>query len=63
MKIGTHGILEMLIPNPDLELQSRDSKIRFWANLCRKSQRSSSWVKIRTHGKQLKPSLFWAKLG
>ena len=33
LKIGTHGILEMLIPNPDLDFWNSDPKIHFWANL------------------------------
>ena len=33
LKIGTHGILEVPIPNPGLELRNSDPKILFWANL------------------------------
>ena len=33
LKIGTHGILEVLIPNPDLDFWNSDPKIHFWANL------------------------------
>ena len=62
MKIGTHGILEMLIPNPNLELRNSDPRIWFWANLCRKSQSSPFWLKIGTNGKQLDHNLFWANL-
>ena len=62
MKIGTHGILEMLIPNPTLELRKSDPRIWFWANLCRKSQSSPFWLKIGTNGKQLDHNLFWANL-
>ena len=36
LKIGTHGILEVLIPNPDLEFLNSDPKINFWANLAEK---------------------------
>ena len=32
LKIYTHGILEVLIPNPDVELWNSDPKIHFWAN-------------------------------
>ena len=38
LKIGTHGILEMLIPNPALDFWNSDPKIHFWANLCPKIQ-------------------------
>ena len=38
LKIGTHSILRMLIPNPDLDFHL---KIHFWANLDPKSQRCS----------------------
>ena len=38
MKNGIHDILQMLFPNPHLELRKSDPKIRFPANLCRKSQ-------------------------
>ena len=33
LKIGTHGILEVLILNPDLDFWNSDPKIHFWANL------------------------------
>ena len=33
LKIGTHGILEVLIPNLDLDFWNSDPKIHFWANL------------------------------
>ena len=42
LKIGTHGILELLIPNPDLDFRNSDPKIHFWANLS-KSVLSESW--------------------
>ena len=38
LKIGTHGILEVLILNPDLDFWNSDPKIHFWANLGQKSQ-------------------------
>ena len=38
LKIGTHGILEVLIPNPGLDFWNSDPKIHFWANLCPKIQ-------------------------
>ena len=40
LKIGTHGILEVLIPNPDLDFWNSDPKIYFWANLGPKIERS-----------------------
>ena len=40
-KIGKHGILEVLIPNPDLDFWNSDPKIQFWANFGRKSQSCS----------------------
>ena len=49
MKIGTHGILEVLIPNPDLEFRNSDPKILFQANLGRKSQSFPFCLKIGTH--------------
>ena len=33
LKIGTHGILEVLIQNPDLDFWNSNPKIHFWANL------------------------------
>ena len=38
LKIGTHSVLEMLIPNPDLDFWNFDLKIHFWANEGGKSQ-------------------------
>ena len=49
-KHTTHSILEVLIPNPYLDFWNSDPKIHFWANLGRKRQRCSSFVKIGTHG-------------
>ena len=40
LKIGTCGILEVLILNPDLDFWNYDLKIHFWANLGPKIQ---SW--------------------
>ena len=48
-KIGKHGILEVLIPNPDLDFWNSDPKIQFWANFGRKSQSCSFCLKIGTH--------------
>ena len=66
LKIGTHGILEVLIPNPDLDFWNSDPKIHFWANLGRTSQSCPAWLKI---GKQcvstmliLIPTLFFSVL-
>ena len=50
LKIGTHGILEVLIPNPDLDFSNFDPKIHFWANLGPKSQSCPFCLKIGTHG-------------
>ena len=77
LKIGTHGILEMLIPNPDLDFSNSDSKIHFWANLGPKIQSFLFCLKIGTHSisRMLIPnqdldfwnfylkSHFWANLG
>ena len=40
---------EVLIRNPDLEFQNSDPKIRFLANLGRKSQSCPFYLKIGTH--------------
>ena len=50
LKIGTHGILEVLIPNPDLDFWNSDPKIHFWANLGPKIQSCPFCLKIGTHG-------------
>ena len=50
LKIGTHGILEVLIPKPGLNFWNSDPKINFWANLGRKSKKCSFYLKISTHG-------------
>ena len=50
LKIGTHSIPRMLIPNPDLYFWNFDSKINFWANLHSKSQGCPFSLKIGTHG-------------
>ena len=49
LKIGTHGILEVLIPNPDLDFWNSDPKIHFWANLGPKSQSCPFCLKIGAH--------------
>ena len=41
LKVGKHGILEMLIPNPYINFWSSDLKINFWANFGRKSKKMS----------------------
>ena len=46
LKIGTHSILEVLIPNPDLDFRNSDPKIHFWANLCPKIQSCLFCLKI-----------------
>ena len=50
LKIITHSISRMLIPNPDLDVWNFDLKIHFWANLDPKSQRCLFCLKIGTHG-------------
>ena len=50
LKISTHGILEVLIPNPDLDFWNSDPKIHFWANLGPKIQSCPFCLKIGTHG-------------
>ena len=45
-EIGIQGILEALIPNPDLDFLNSNLEIHFWANLGRKSQNvrmSENW--------------------
>ena len=49
LKIGSHGILEVLIPNPDLDFWNSNPKIYFWANLGPKSQTCPFCLKIGTH--------------
>ena len=49
LKIGTYGILELLIPNPDLDFWNSDPKIHFWANLGLKSESYLFCLKIGTH--------------
>ena len=50
LNTGSHGILEVLIPNPDLDFWNSDPKIHFWANLGPKSQSCPFCLKIGTHG-------------
>ena len=49
-KIGSHGILEVLISNLDLDFWNSDPKIQFWANLGPKKQSCLFCLKIGTHG-------------
>ena len=49
LKIGTHGILKVLIPNPGLDFWNSDPKINFWANLGPKIQSCLFWLKIGAH--------------
>ena len=46
LKTGTHGIMEVLIPNPDLDFWNFDPKTHFWANLGPKSQSCPFCLKI-----------------
>ena len=50
LKICTHGILGVLIPNLDLNFWNSDPKIHFWANLGQKLQSCPICLKIGTHG-------------
>ena len=50
LKIGTHSILEVLIPNPDLDFWNSNSKTHFYENLGRKSQSCLFCPKVITHG-------------
>ena len=49
LKIGTYGILEVLIPNPDLDFWNSDFKIYFWTNLDPKSKSCPFFLKIGTN--------------
>ena len=49
LKIGTHGILEVLIPNPDLEFWNSDTQVHFWANIGSKIQSCLFCLKIGSH--------------
>ena len=49
LKIGAHGILEALIPNPDLDFWNSNPKAHFWANLGLKIQSCPSCLKIGAH--------------
>ena len=48
-KIGSYGILEVLIPNRGLDIWNSDPKIHFCANLSQKSQSCPFCLKIDTH--------------
>ena len=50
VKIGLHGILEVLIPNLDLDFWNSNPNIHFWANLDPKRQSCLFCFKIGTHG-------------
>ena len=50
MKTLTHGILEALIPNSDLDFWNCDPKIYFGANLGRKTQSCLFYLTIGTNG-------------
>ena len=77
LKIGTHGILEELVWNPDLDFWNSDYKIHLWANLGPKIQSCPFCLKTGTHSisKMLIPNSdldfwnfdpkihFWANLG
>ena len=49
LKIGTHSISRMLIPNPDSNFWNFDLKIHFWENLGPKIQICPFCLKIGTH--------------
>ena len=40
VKIGSHGLFQVLIPNPDFDFWNSDPKIHFWAILGSRSQLS-----------------------
>ena len=77
LKIGTHGILEVLIPNLDLDFWNFEHKIHCWANLGPKIQNCPFCLKIGalSISRILIPNLdldfwnfnpkihFWANLG
>ena len=46
LKIGTHDILEVLIPNQHLDFWNSDPKIHFWANLDQKSESCPFCLKV-----------------
>ena len=50
LRIGTHGKLEALIPNPDIDIWNFDPKIHFWASFGPKTQSCQFCLKIGTHG-------------
>ena len=50
LKIGTHGIMEVLTPNLDLDFWNFDPKIHIWANLGTKIHSCPFCLKIGTHG-------------
>ena len=63
LKSSIHCILEMLIPNPDLDFWNSNSKIYFWTNLGPKIQSCLFCLKIGTNGMSrmliLIPALFY----
>ena len=64
LKIGTQGILEVLIPIADLDSWNSDPKIHFWANLGPKIQTCLFCLKIGANSisRMLIPNLdldFW----
>ena len=50
LKIGSHGILEVLILNPDLDFRNSDHKIHYGASLGPNRQSCPFCLKIGTHG-------------
>ena len=50
LKIGAHGILEVLITNPDIDFSNSNPKIHSWANLGPNIQSYLFCLKIGTHG-------------
>ena len=46
---GIHCLLDVLIPNPDLDFWNCNPKIHFWANLSPKIQSCSFCLKIGAH--------------
>ena len=49
LKIGTHSLSRMLIPNPGLDFWNSGPKIQFWANLGPKIQSCLFCLEISAH--------------
>ena len=49
LKTSIHGVLEVLIANPNLDFWNCSLKIHLWANLCQESQSCPFCLKIDIH--------------